>query len=366
MGKDRNLSDDPVGCHAYREFEVAGLDCDRLVAAWRRVVARHDMLRAAITPDGRQRVRADVAPARVDVHDLTARTPADFTAHLTAVRMRLSHRCYTASDWPLWTVEISRGPGGGGVVHLSIDVLFIDGHGLAVLLDDWWRWYENPDRTDAGPRVAVQECLASLAAERRTPEYDAHLRYWADRLARLPDGPDLGAAARPTRPAADPAFGCLRRTPLPAVLSRRQWAAIGELARSWEASPTALVLTLFAEALAAPGTPRPCALVLTASHRGRLPAEAETEIGPFTSSIVFPVPDTAQLPLPEAVRRTHRQLWADLEHAAVGGVTALRSLRQADRSAPVPRLPAVFTSMLGAGGPAATAVPPPTAVSPPP
>lgn len=352
VGKDPHLSDDPVGCHVYREFEVTELDRDRLRVAWQRVVARHGMLRAVITSDGRQRILAEVPAVPFTVHDLTARPPAEFAAHLAAARERLSHRCYTPADSPLWTVEVSCGPGGRGVVHLSIDVIFIDGHGLAVLLDDWWRWYEDPDRTDTGSRVTIQECLASLAAERRAPEYGAHLSYWASRLAGVPDGPDLGAAAKPG-PTTDPALGCLRRTALTAVVSRRQWAAVSELADGWGASPTALVLTLFAETLTAHGTARPCSLVLTASHRGRLPAAAETEIGPFTSSIVFPVPDTVRLALPDAVRRTHQQLWADLEHAAVGGVTALRRLRQADRSAPPPRLPVVFTSMLGVGGPAA-------------
>ncbi|MFC7556562.1 hypothetical protein ACFQU7_37900 [Pseudoroseomonas wenyumeiae] len=52
------------GYHYYLEFDVPGLDVARLERAWGALVLRHEMLRAVVMPDGRQRILPEVpAPA---------------------------------------------------------------------------------------------------------------------------------------------------------------------------------------------------------------------------------------------------------------------------------------------------------------
>ena len=330
VAKDPQFGTDPIGCHVYREFEVDALDVPALEAAWRRVVGHHDMLRAVITPDGRQRVQehAELPPLAVGGPE-----------HAAGARERLSHRRYRPGEWPMHTVEVSHDPGGRSVVHLSIDVLFIDGHGLGVLLDDWWHCYRDPGHRLTRPEPTVRDCVLELAAQQRSPRYRAALAYWTERLTGLPDGPDTVAP-----PGDEP-----RRSTLSATVDRAQWQALGRLAAAWEVSPTSLVLTLFAEAFGRQRDARPLSLVLTTSHRSRLPAEADDLVGPFTSSLVLPLPATLDRPLQAAAAEVHRGLWEGLDHAAVSGVSALRALRAKDRTAPPPSLPVVFTSLLGSG-----------------
>ncbi|GIJ54822.1 hypothetical protein Vau01_023380 [Virgisporangium aurantiacum] len=319
--------DDPVGCHVYREFEVDDLDVDRLDAAWRSVVRRHPMLRAVVSPDG-QRVADDGEPAPIAVgHD-----PAE-------VRERLSHRRYEPGTEPMYTVEVSLRPGRPAVVHLSIDVLIVDGHGLALLLRDWWLFYTDPAYDPPAPVTEPGACLAAIAAERNGPTYRTHLEHWAERLAELPDGPSPALAVTPAA-----SEHVRRRSALTATVSAPQWQRIERFAAACDASPTAVVLTLFAEAFAWQRDPRPASIVLTTSHRGRLPRAADEVVGPFTSSVVLPLDDTLDRPLAEAVTHNHGLLWSALDHAVVSGVTALR--RRRGRPA---RLPVVFTSLLGTG-----------------
>ncbi|MFB6888404.1 amino acid adenylation domain-containing protein [Kitasatospora sp. NPDC056327] len=331
VAKDPRLGDDPIGCHVYREFTVPGLDTAALEDAWNRVVRHHDMLRAEITPDGRQRVRERVEPVRLPVGPL---------AGAPEVRARLSHRQYRPGEWPMHAVEVSRDDDGQAVVHLSIDVLFIDGHGLGVVLDDWWHCYRDPRHALPEPRTTVRECLADLARQRRAPGYRADVEYWTERLAGLPDGPLPGGPAT---------GGPATRTALTGRIDPDQWQVLRRLATAWEVSPTALVLTVFAETFGRQRERRPRSLVLTTNDRSRLPAEADDLVGPFTSSLVLPLPDTLDRTLPEAAREVHRLLLDGLDHASVSGVAALRALRAADRSAPAPVLPVVFTSLLGSG-----------------
>ena len=340
IGRDPQLTGDPVGCHIYREFTVDGLDADRLCTAWRRVVDAHDMLRMVVTPDGRQRIQQQAPQFAVPVHD-AAGTAAEFAARVAAVRDRLAHRRYEAGSWPMHTVEVSRGPGGRGVVHVSIDALLTDGHGLAVILDDWWRCYADPEHRIDQPELTVRDCVVGLAAPDGSRE--RHLDYWADRLAGMPPGPDLVGPEPGARPDG------YRRSALTGSLDREQWRVLRGIAVDWGVSPTALVLTLFAEAFGWQRVRRPFSVVLTTNHRARLADEADTVVGPFTSSIVVPLPDTLDRPLRAAATAVHEQLWQDLDHAAVSSVAALRAARAKDRTVAAADLPVVFTSLLGTG-----------------
>ena len=78
VGRDPGLTDDPIGCHVYREFTVAAADVNRLRTAWDRVVEFHPTLRTALTADGRQQVREDFAAPEVPVHERSGATEADF------------------------------------------------------------------------------------------------------------------------------------------------------------------------------------------------------------------------------------------------------------------------------------------------
>ncbi|XVQ82898.1 amino acid adenylation domain-containing protein [Microbispora siamensis] len=351
-GSHPDLGPDPVGCHLYREFEIAGLDPDRLKEAWGRVVAHHDMLRAVLTEDGRQRVMPEAGPWTMPVHEVAE---ADLDDRVAEVRGRLTRLRHEPGDWPLFAVEVTRARDGRAVVHLDVDAIVTDGRGLDLLLSDWWRAYVRPgdplpEPPGAGP--SVRECVERLRAHTRTPTHRADLDHWRRRLADLPPGPALSHASTASYASTAPAAGAgpdvpapsgEPRRPLEGGLAEAEWRALRERATAWNVSPTALVLTVFAETLAWAGARTPFSLVLTTSDRVRLPAAADRLVGPFTSSLVFPMPALDGMDLGEAAREVHRLLWSDLDHAAVGGVEALRHLR---RGAPPP-LPVVFTSMLG-------------------
>ncbi|MEV4306336.1 amino acid adenylation domain-containing protein [Nonomuraea sp. NPDC049624] len=310
MGADEDATPDPVGCQVYREFEVPGVDPDRLRAAWQRVVDHHDALRLQLGEDGTQRI-LDRAPS----WDLPVDQPG--------ARERLAHRRYEPGVWPPFAVEVTT----PGTVHFGIDASVTDGRGLDVLLRDWWRCYRDPGHTLEESGLSVRDCLLALDAQRRGPRHQEDLDYWRERLADLPPGPAAGV------PDGSP------RSALTGSLTAAQWGALRARAAELDVSPTALVLTLFAETV---GRGEDCSLAVTTTGRAWLPREVDEVVGPFTGTAVFAAESTLGEPLPEAVQEVHRRLWRDLGHAGVPGVTVMRELRE--RTA----LPVVFTSLLDA------------------
>ncbi|GAA3897362.1 hypothetical protein GCM10022244_04560 [Streptomyces gulbargensis] len=322
-GKEEELTPDAVGCHHYREFTVRDLDAGRLRAAWSAVRERHPVLGCALTPDGRLRIRP-AADTPIPVHP-AGHDPAE-------VRARLSRRRYTAGDWPLHELEVSRLPDGDAVLHLAVDGLLCDGRALLVVMRDLWRAYEeSPDALAPAPgEVSFPAFAAAVAREADGERYAADLRYWEGRLDGLPPGP--GIVEPPARRDGDVGGGP-DRLPLSGTLGAAGWAALREVAARRGVSPTALLLGEFAAVLAEAGARLPFSLVLTTSDRARTRG-AEDTVGVFTSTLVFPVADT------DAVA-VQRRLAEDLDHATVPGVAALRRRRGL-----VPDLPVVFTSLL--------------------
>ena len=340
IGKDPDFSGDPIGCHLYREFELAAADPDRLAAAWRRVLAEQDMLRMVVTDDGRQRVLTEVPAWQLPVHQ-------GGEPEVLAVRERLSYRCYDPQRWPLFDVEVTLRSDGPAIVHLSLDALVTDGAGLDYLLARWWRHYTEPDMPVARPELGARDCLRWLTGQAADGSVSQRRRrdmeYWGRRLSGMPDGPAITIPVPPRET-------CHRRVPLDDELDQAQWAALRRHAAALGVSDSALVLAVFAAAVryqhrrAAPDEGA-FSLVLTTSQRSQVPGGVPDVVAPFTSTAVVVVDADADDGVGHVAQALHDRLWEGLDHQSVSALDALRQVRGGD-AAP---LPVVFTSLLDSG-----------------
>ncbi|MFD0395911.1 hypothetical protein ACFQ3Z_42920 [Streptomyces nogalater] len=293
------------------------------------------MLRAVVDDDGLQHIRPAADDWPLPVHGPGGAENRD------TVRARLSHRCYRPGAWPLFAIEVTRTGTGPDIVHLSLDTLITDGHGYAVLLQQWHQRYHHPERPlpAAGPSVA--ELVPALLAERGSDAHRADLAYWAQELAELPAGPGLVAPV--SVPA--PAGGCRERRPLDAELPAGQWRALTVRAARLGVSPTALVLTLFAEALDRRQPQRRTALVVTTSSRPYLAAETPTW------SARSPRPPSWSWPARPTRPSTNRPPRCTPASANTCGTAWSPASRRCANSAPAGPPAVVFTSLLDVGPP---------------
>jgi hypothetical protein len=113
-----------VSTHGYFEVACQPLDLDRLNRAWQQVIARHEMLRAIVTPDGQQQILHEVPAWQITTYDLHGQAPTQVEAHLAAIRNELSHQVLPADRWPLFDLRATQLDQGETRLHLSLDVLF--------------------------------------------------------------------------------------------------------------------------------------------------------------------------------------------------------------------------------------------------
>ncbi|MCD7438237.1 amino acid adenylation domain-containing protein [Streptomyces lincolnensis] len=332
LGRAEEMRLGGVGAHYYSEFDGTDVDLPRLEAAWRRLVARHPMLRAVFDEDGRQRVLPETE------------TP-DFTIpvrhgeeHLTTLREEMSHQVLDPTRWPLFDVRAVHYGDDRTRIGVSLDNIVLDGLSMMTVYTELGALYADPDAELPPVEPTFRDYLASV---RPAPEtLAADQAYWRDRLPELPPAPRLPLLRDPAT------IGRPRFTRTSGQLTAERWHRLKDRAREHGVTPSTLLLAAYAEVL---GTWSECpelTVNLTLFDRQEIHPDINRVLGDFTSLLL-----AAHRPRPgenwlTRVRGLQEQLWRDLDHRSVSAVWVMRELARArgEREAAVP---VVFTSALG-------------------
>lgn len=327
----RSIALGNVGCHAYREFEMADLDIARLEQAWQKLILRHEMLRAVINEDGRQRILPEVEPYRMDVLDLRGEPEAG--ARLLALRGELSHRTFDPAVWPMFDIRITR-MDDSLHLHIGMDLLIADASSMLQLYREWATLYENLSSPLAPVRARFADYVCSGRSS--TSALAAAAAYWTPRLPALPGAPELPLAMAPGQ-IKQPHFTRHSR-----VLAPATWAALRERARSAGLTPSNVLAAAYADILAKWSRHQHFLMTLTTFDA---PPEYAGVVGDFTSTLLLEV-NARQPTFVERARALQAQLARDLDHQAWSGVRVMRELARASQRL-VDSIPVVFTSALG-------------------
>jgi pyochelin synthetase len=329
--------------HGYIEYDASDLDIPRLSRSLDKLIQRHDMLRAIIQPGGLQRVLPEVPPYDIQVADLSAMDDAAQEAGIAQIRGELADQILPTDRWPLFEVRATRLDERRWRLHLSLDMLIMDGFSIGIFQRDWFRFYSRPDAEPEPIDVAFRDYV--LAEQRQLQQgdrrFEADKRYWLDRLDQLPPAPELPLAVQPGQ-LSRPAF-----TRQHARLSRDQWSAIKETARLRGLTPSAVLITAYADVLRRWSKKPELTLNLTLFNRPPLHPQINEVIGDFTSVILLESRPEAEDSFAARAKRLHHQLMDDLGHSTYSGVRVVRERARRFGGRPGAAMPVVFTSMIG-------------------
>jgi len=324
-----------VACHGYVEVAFAELDPDRVQAAWRTLIDRHDMLRAVIHPDGHQNVLAEVPAYDIRVTDLRGADPEE---SLAEIREEMAHKVYPPGAWPLFELRITH-TDGADLLHASIDLLIADYVSIQVLLAELHRLLGDPGAVLPPVPLSFRDCVLGLRSQRESSRYDRDRAYWWARIDDLPPAPELPTLGQ------DASTRFTRRE---ATLEPQEWARLRTRASAAGVTPSQAVLAAYAEVIGRWSRRPGFTLNLTLLDRPPLHPRIDEVVGDFTSLELLAVdtaPDDAFAARATAIGR---QLFTDLEHRRCGGMEVIRELaRRRGRAAGL--MPVVFTSAIGVG-----------------
>ncbi|GAA3147349.1 hypothetical protein GCM10010466_42930 [Planomonospora alba] len=322
-----------VPCHFYLEYDCPGLDLARYEDAWNKVISRHPMLRAVTTPEGRFRVLDDLPRYRIRVHDLVEASQERRSAKLAALRERLSTRPGPPDRWPLVQVQAARLPGGKVRLFIGVDVLVCDAASWWIVEAELRALYRDPHAQLPPIDVHPAECVRAM--DGRTD--GAAADYWRARSSTLPGPPAL--------PAGEPPQGRPRFVRRSARLSREEWSGLRELAAEHRVTPTAVLLTVYADALTRWSGSAGFSLTLTLFDRPPIHPHVNRVVGDFTSLVLHEVPAVPAASFAERASATQARLFEELDHRGFSALDVLAE--QGARTGEVRSVPVVFTSALG-------------------
>lgn len=337
IGRNQGFELGSVGSHGYREFDIDKLDTEALEFAINALIARHDMLRAIVDQDGRQRVLADVAHYKLPVTDL--RRVIDPAACLADIRNRLSHNVFKADRWPLFHIEAARLDEKTTRLFVSFDVLIGDAWSLKLMGTELAALMQNRKLPDIG--LTFRDYVLFEKSAHNSAAYEKAREYWMDRIAELPASPDLPLACSPSQ-IEHPRFKRRRGR-----LAAADWSRFKEQAQGAGLTPTAAILTIFAEVLARWSKRQDFTLNLTVFNREPIHQDVEKIVGDFTASLLLGLDFSTRTNFAERARQVQLRLMEDLEHRAFSGVSVLRELAKLNGRSGGALMPVVFTSVLG-------------------
>ncbi|MCC3312333.1 type I polyketide synthase [Nocardia africana] len=328
------LSD--VACHIYLEYDCTDLDLDRYERAWNAVIGRHDMLRAVITEDGYNQVLAQVPDYRIRRHDLATMSADQREQTLADLRRRLSHRVHRPDRWPLFDVRAAKLDEHTTRLFVGIDALICDAGSFVILDRDLRDHYLNPAAEKAPVRIRFADYVAHAGSRADSMESLRALNYWQQRLPELPAPPNLPTR---TRTQTQPWFARRADRLVPG-----EWQALRQRAAAHGVTPSAVLLTAYADVLAAWSGDDRFTLSLTLVDRPAALPGIEDVVGDFTTLLAHEVDRAGGGSFAERVARTQRQLFDDIDHRAYSALDVLADL--SSRTGQRQLLPVVFTSAL--------------------
>jgi pyochelin synthetase len=340
VGRGSHVELGEVTSHVYFEFECESLDPERLTAAFRKVVALHGMLRAAIDINGEQRILASVPEYEIAVTDLRGADPERREAELLRIRSGLSHQMFSCDQWPQFEIRLIQIADGHSRLCASWDFLVVDAWSLSILFEQWHGFYHDPAYAVSPPLLSFRDYVLAEARLKALPSYEVAKKYWWDRLDELPSAPLLPVVNRIERGRAHEFKR--RRFRLPA----RQWEAVKTRARRSGLTLSSLLLAAFAEVLNRWAKSPHYALNLTLFNRLPLHEEVNAIIGDFTNLLVLEVDGRQGETFLERAARIQERFLSDFEHRQVSAIEVLRELAKRRNWQQRAILPIVFTSTL--------------------
>lgn len=341
LGRDSVMEMGGVATHLYVELDCQDLHVARLNDALRRLIDRHDMLRAVVNRDGMQRILPTVPDYIIAVNDQSKGSPDAIERGIAATRDALSHQVFKSDQWPLFEVRVTLLPDCRARLHVSQDLLILDAWSISLFFREWHQLYMHPETVTPELGVSFRDYVFAERRRQNSAAYKSAQAYWMNRIETLPAAPDLplrsdiSARARP------------RFSRRAGRLDKARWEKLRARARSEGLTPSGLLLAAYSEVLARWSSTSHFTLNVTVSNRLQLHADINNILGDFTSLMLHEVDHRdPQLTFLEFARGVRHKFTSDLEHSAVSGVTVMREWAKYRGSSLQAVMPVVFSSGL--------------------
>lgn len=321
-----------VGCHGYMEIVYdEKLDHSKLELAWNKVIEKHDMLRAIVYENGKQRVQKEVP--YVDVERVVSNNEEEIY-----LREKLSNKQYVIGTWPMCDIAITEF-NNSSLLHLSIDMIVADFVSMNIILEDLEHFYKNPEDTIVStPRfrdIVIYEKDKSINDKNREKDN----QYWAKKIENMSGGANI-----PTLQMMGIETNSFYQKNL--FLNSNESKKLLNIAHKLGVTPSAMIMAALSEIVYYWSGSKKFCINTTLFNRDSFNIECiNNVVGDFTDINVSLIEIDSKNTFKERINSIQKDLWNDLQHKSIPGVEILRELSKSKGENII--VPIVFTSTLG-------------------
>jgi amino acid adenylation domain-containing protein len=338
LGRNDSFELGNVSTHVYLEFEVDNINIVSLNRALKRLIDRHDMLRAVILSNGQQQILKEVPPYEIDVLDLQGRQDAQIA--LASLREELSHQVLPENKWPLFDIRATI-LDHKVLIHISLDALCMDALSMYIFSRELAKFYRDSSLMLPAIEFSFRDCILARAQHTSSTQYKKSEHYWFNRFNSLPPAPDFPLACQPTS-IEKPQFKRYEHK-----IQKADWERLKQQAAKLDLTPSGLLLAAFARILTKWNTRTHFTINTTLFSRSPIHPQVNQIIGDFTSLLLVEVDNSQSSSFIDEAKRLQKQLWQDLEYRHICGVRVLRELTRYHKDRHRGTMPVVFTSLIG-------------------
>ncbi|TPM36094.1 non-ribosomal peptide synthetase [Mesorhizobium sp. B2-3-4] len=322
----------------YVEADIPGHLGDGLTQALRRLVERHEMLRAVIHPSGNQEILREVGPYEITVEDLRSLREAERAWRVDTLRTEMRAAEIPSGAWPQFDIRATRNDEGIRL-HLRFALWMMDGWSFHILLRELLALSADP--TAELPEIAMSfaDYVKAQGDARQSPRWHRAWDYWQPRLADFP-GPPALPLSRGLGEGQKPRFGHLARTLGPA-----QWRRIVDICARMRTTPSLLACAVYTEVLSRYAGSQHFAITVLHSGRFQHLPRAANVFGNFGTTILVEVDASRTGSFLDRVKALQRQFWRDSERIEVSGIDVSRAIQQRAGTGPGIGIPVTFTAV---------------------
>ena len=329
VGRHEEYGFGGVGCKVYLELTGKNIDYNKLNESWKRIIDRHDMMRAIFMKNGTQQVMKEV-----NIPDIRFVCKNDKIS-VADIRSELSQKNYDPETWPLFDMCLLHEEE-EDVLCFSIDMLVADFTSITILLNELELIYNGIELKKLSDITFRDVILDKRGIEDDSKAVRAK-QYWMDRLEDLPSAPELPIVNK------NPKRTAVYQKNL--TLTYDEWNHIESFANENKLTATSIVLNIYADVLSRWSTHNHFIINVTMADRKNPKVDVSGLIGDFTTVNLLEVRQDVGSSFVERAGKIQQQLWNDLENAAFSGVAVIRELKRIKEAENL--FPVVFTSTLG-------------------
>lgn len=333
LGRKNDFELGNIAAHAYLEIKVKGLDIKRFENALNKLIERHTILRTIVLENGTQQIIKNYNKYVLNVYDFI-----NDSSKLLSLREKLSHEILDTSK-PLFNICVSKIENDSCIIHISIDGIIADASSMLILGKELTEIYENPEKMFPELKINFRDYINIEKELKESIVYKKSKDYWISRLDTLPSAPQLPLANDPKN-IKTPKFKRLSSS-----IEKDKWLKIKAISANLNMTPSIVLLSAFSKVLSYWTKSDTFTLNLTFFNRLPVHKQIMQITGDFTSLNLLEINSSANISFIDFTKNNLEQLWKDIDHRYISGVSVLRELAKI-RGYENNNMPVVFTSML--------------------